>query len=154
VYDDEADADGDDQEDGAPDVFLAVTVDGQTLKASAAPPVTLAPRRAGAHARARQRQRPPSPAARTGLQMVRTILLALAAAILVSTISRCGRADVFARQLRAGLNQVQATQHLFNIQPRRCPPTSRTSRSDRGRAQRPPQDETFSEDPGAVSRTG
>ncbi|MCZ2095201.1 MAG: N-acetylmuramoyl-L-alanine amidase [Anaerolineae bacterium] len=156
VYDDEADADGDDQEDGAPDVFLAVTVDGQTLKASAAPPVTLAPRRAGSHARARQRQRPPSPAARTGLQMVRTILLALAAAILVSTIfSLWTRPTFLPDNFRAGLNQVQATQHLFNIQPSPLPTDIPDIKIGivAGHSG-PPQDETFSEDPGAVCPDG
>lgn len=156
VYYGEAGADGDDQEESAPDVFLAVTVDGQTLKASPAPPVTLAPRRAGSQARARQRQRPPSPAARTGLQMVRTFLLALAAAILVSTIfSLWTRPTFLPDNFRAGLNQVQATQHLFNIQPSPLPTDIPDIKIGivAGHSG-PPQDETFSEDPGAVCADG
>src|SRR5690606_32774464 len=61
-----------DEDDPDPaDVFMAVTVDGQTLKATPAPPVTLGPRRTS---RGRQRRRTTSTARQTGLQMVRTIV--------------------------------------------------------------------------------
>jgi len=152
-FDDDFDAD-DRGAGSAPDAFVAVTAEGQTLKAPPAPPMTLAPRRASA--RARQRRRASSSTARTALQMVRTILLALAAAVLVSTIfSLWTRPTFLPDTFRAGLNQVQATQHLVNIQPSPLPtdiPDIRIGIVAGHSGQ--PQDETFSEDPGAVCPDG
>jgi len=146
-YDDE----DDDLNDADPaKAFVAATVDGQTLKA---PSVTLAPRRAR---RERERRRPPSGPARTGLQMVRTILLVLAAAVLVSTIfSLWTRPTFLPDDFRAGLNQVQATQMLVNIQPTPLPTDVREIRIGivAGHSGQP-QDEMFEEDPGAVCPDG
>lgn len=154
---DEGDADEDPVEAADPDLFMAVTVDGQTLKASPAPPITLAPRRSGAQARAaRTRRRKPPAAASTGLQALRTILMVLAAAILVSTIfSLWTRPTFLPDNFRAGLNQVQATQHLINIQPSPLPTDVRKVRIGivAGHSGTP-QDETFNEDPGAVCPDG
>lgn len=149
-------ADDDTAGDADPDLFMAVTVDGQTLKASPAPSITLAPRRAGAQARAARARRRPPPAASAGLQALRTILLVLAAAILVSTIfSLWTRPTFLPDNFRAGLNQVQATQHLINIQPSPLPTDVREVRIGivAGHSGAP-QDETFSEDPGAVCPDG
>lgn len=88
--------------------------------------------------------------------MVRTFLLALAAAILVSTIfSLWTRPTFLPDNFRAGLNQVQATQHLFNIQPSPLPTDIPDIKIGivAGHSG-PPQDETFSEDPGAVCADG
>lgn len=143
-YDDEDSAD-------PADVFMAVTVDGQTLKATPASPVSLAPRRP-----ARDRRKAPTSARRTGLQMARTVLLSLLAAILVSTIfSLWTRPTFLPDTFRAELNQVQATQQLVNIQPTPLPTDVREIRIGivAGHSGKP-QDETFNEDPGAVCGDG
>jgi N-acetylmuramoyl-L-alanine amidase len=143
-----------DEDDPDPaDVFMAVTVDGQTLKATPAPPVTLGPRRTS---RGRQRRRTTSTARQTGLQMVRTIVLSLLAAVLVSTIfSLWTRPTFLPDTFRAELNQVQATQQLVNIQPTPLPTDVREIRIGivAGHSGKP-QDETFDEDPGAVCPDG
>lgn len=153
-YDDPFDDIPDDEDNsGADEVFMAVTVDGQTLKASTAPSVSLAPRRAS---RARERHRTPSDPARTWLQVVRTVVLVLAAAILVSTIfSLWTRPTFLPDNFRAGLNQVQATQQLVNIQPTPLPTDVREIRIGivAGHSGQP-QDATFDEDPGAVCPDG
>jgi len=135
--------------------FSTVTL--EPLPAGHAAPPGLAasrPRRTLA-ARTQSRRRPhkPTPA---WLIALRTILVVTAMAILVSTIfSLWTRPTFFSDEFRAGLNQVQATQRVINIQPSPLPTETREVRIGivAGHTGQP-QDSNFSEDPGAVCDDG
>lgn len=87
---------------------------------------------------------------------LRTLLIVLVAAVLVSTVfSLWTRPDFFTDEFRAGLNQVQATQRVVNIQPSPLPTESRVVRIGivAGHSGLP-EDESFESDPGAVCPDG
>jgi len=90
------------------------------------------------------------------LSTLRAMLVMGLAAVLVSTIfSLWTRPSFFTDEFRAGLNQVQATQHVINIQPAPLPTDIHQVRigiiiGHSG----PPQDASFVEDPGAVCPDG
>lgn len=126
----------------------------------APPPARLqAVRQAAAQARVRRRaerrarEQKPVPA---WLSLVRTLVVIIAAAVLVSTIfSLWTRPTFFSEEFRAGLNQVQATQRVVNIQPTPLPTDIHQVRIGiiAGHSGAP-QDPTFDVDPGAVCPDG
>ncbi len=100
-------------------------------------------------------RRPPHPPT-VWLSALRTLILVVAAALLVSTIfSLWTRPNFFTDEFRAGLNQVQATQRVINIQPTPLPTETRQIRIGviAGHSG-PPQDVNFESDPGAVCADG
>jgi N-acetylmuramoyl-L-alanine amidase len=87
---------------------------------------------------------------------LRTLLIVGAAAVLVSTLfSLWTRPDFFTDEFRAGLNQVQATQRVINIQPSPLPTETRAVRIGviAGHSGKP-RDDSFDLDPGAVCPDG
>lgn len=87
---------------------------------------------------------------------LRTLVIVVIAAVLVSTLfSLWTRPDFFSDEFRAGLNQVQATQRVINIQPSPLPTETRAVRIGvvAGHSGRP-RDESFVSDPGAVCPDG
>lgn len=103
---------------------------------------------------ARRKHQPAAP--RVWLSTLKTIVVVGAAAILISTIfSLWTRPTFFSDEFRAGLNQVQATQRLINIQPSAIPTNVQEVRVGvvAGHSGQP-QDDTFSMDPGAVCDDG
>jgi N-acetylmuramoyl-L-alanine amidase len=87
---------------------------------------------------------------------LRNLAIALAAAVLVSTIfSLWTRPNFFSDEFRAGLNEVQATQRFIQIQPSPLPTDTHEIRIGivAGHSGRP-QDPNFEEDPGAVCDDG
>ena len=138
------------------DEFSAVTVEPQITARSTAPTLSLPLQRRAVVARPQPRRRrvqqPPS----LWLSMLRTILVVAAAAVLVSTIfSLWTRPTFFSEEFRAGLNRVQATQHVINIQPTPLPTETREVRIGvvAGHSG-PPQDPSFAIDPGATCPDG
>lgn len=143
------------------DDFHAVTVELESAAPRRAHPIPAAPaatpplRRPPAHPRAARRRKPPTPAS-AWLITLRTMLVVVAAAILVSTIfSLWTRPTFFSDEFRAGLNQVQATQRVINIQPSPLPTDVREVRIGivAGHSGRP-QDTSFEVDPGATCPDG
>jgi len=122
-------------------------------RAPSAPALSVALRPSGPRrAAGRHAPRPPG----LGIATLRTVLLVLAAAILVSTIfSLWTRPTFFSGEFRAGLNEVQATQRVFSIQPSPLPTDSHQVRIGviAGHSG-PPQDTAFEKDPGAVCDDG
>lgn len=87
---------------------------------------------------------------------LRTLVIVVIAAVLVSTLfSLWTRPDFFSDEFRAGLNEVQATQRVINIQPSPLPTETRTVRIGvvAGHSGRP-RDASFESDPGAVCPDG
>lgn len=87
---------------------------------------------------------------------LRNLAIALAAAVLVSTIfSLWTRPNFFSDEFRAGLNEVQATQRFVQIQPSPLPTDTHEIRIGiiAGHSGRP-QDPNFEKDPGAVCPDG
>lgn len=126
--------------------------------APTAPPARQSPHQARARrprrrAARRAREQKPVPA---WLSLVRTLVVIAAAAVLVSTIfSLWTRPTFFSEEFRAGLNQVQATQRVVNIQPTPLPTDIHQVRIGiiAGHSGSP-QDATFDVDPGAVCPDG
>ncbi|MBN2303632.1 MAG: N-acetylmuramoyl-L-alanine amidase [Anaerolineae bacterium] len=104
----------------------------------------------------RRQQRQQRSTAPVWLHTTRTLVIVGLAAVLVSTIfSLWTRPNFFSEEFRAGLNRVQATQRLINIQPSPLPTDIRTVKIGiiAGHSG-PPQDTNFSSDPGAVCDDG
>jgi N-acetylmuramoyl-L-alanine amidase len=104
---------------------------------------------------ARRRASAPRPP-RVWLSAIRTLVIVGAAAVLVSTIfSLWTRPTFFSDEFRAGLNQVQATQRVINIQPSPLPTDVQEVRIGiiAGHSGAP-QDANFTVDPGAVCDDG
>jgi N-acetylmuramoyl-L-alanine amidase len=138
------------------DDFHAITVEPQIAARSTAPALSIPLQRRTVVARPQPRrrrvQKPPS----VWLSMLRTILAVVAAAVLVSTIfSLWTRPTFFSEEFRAGLNRVQATQHVISIQPTPLPTETREVRIGivAGHSG-PPQDPNFDIDPGATCPDG
>jgi len=138
------------------DEFDAITVEPQIATRSTASALSIPLQRRAVVARPQPRrrrvQKPPS----LWLSMLRTILVVAAAAVLVSTIfSLWTRPTFFSEEFRAGLNRVQATQHVISIQPSPLPTETREVRIGivAGHSG-PPQDPNFSVDPGATCPDG
>jgi N-acetylmuramoyl-L-alanine amidase len=137
------------------DDFDAVTVEPRRVRqASGSAAAAAAPRprvRTAAH------RRPPAPRPpRVWLSTLRTLVIVGAAAVLVSTIfSLWTRPTFFSEEFRAGLNQVQATQRVINIQPTPLPTDIHEVRIGivAGHSGAP-QDANFTVDPGAVCDDG
>lgn len=137
----------------------SVAVDRRAQPASSVP---ASARRAGtrpAGARSERRRgsaRNTARAASVWWSALRTMLITILAAILLSTIfSLWTSPTFFTDEFRAGLNRVQATQHIANIQPTPLPTDTHQVRigiiiGHSG----PPQDPSFTEDPGAVCPDG
>lgn len=87
---------------------------------------------------------------------LRTLVIVVIAGVLVSTLfSLWTRPDFFSDEFRAGLNEVQATQRVINIQPSPLPTETRAIRIGvvAGHSGRP-RDASFESDPGAVCPDG
>jgi N-acetylmuramoyl-L-alanine amidase len=143
-------------EDADDDEFSVVTVEPQIAARSTAPALSIPLQRRTVVARPqphrRRVQKPPS----LWLSMLRTIMVVVAAAVLVSTIfSLWTRPTFFSEEFRAGLNRVQATQHVINIQPTPLPTETREVRIGivAGHSG-PPEDPNFDIDPGATCPDG
>jgi len=141
------------------DDFRAVTVElrpDELPRAQPHPrPAMQVPLRQAAYGPPARRRRPSKPAS-SWLISLRTTLVVGAAAILVSTIfSLWTRPTFFSDEFRAGLNQVQATQRVINIQPSPLPTDVREVRIGviAGHSGRP-QDPNFDLDPGATCPDG
>lgn len=122
---------------------------------SPAPAAAISLQRTPAYSPPMPRRRAPSQP-RSAWVTLRTILIVVMAAALVSTLfSLWTRPDFFSDEFSAGLNQVQATQRVINIQPSPLPTESRTVKIGviAGHSGRP-QDESFESDPGAVCPDG
>jgi len=107
-------------------------------------------------ARRRATARPADQTAGIWWSALRNLVIALAAAVLVSTIfSLWTRPNFFSDEFRAGLNEVQATQRVVQIQPSPLPTDTHEIRIGiiAGHSGRP-QDPTFEADPGAVCPDG
>jgi N-acetylmuramoyl-L-alanine amidase len=134
--------------------FSAVTLEPQPTARAAQPALAPPQRRTSAtRSQPRHRSRKPTPA---WLIALRTILVVTAMAVLVSTIfSLWTRPTFFSDEFRAGLNQVQATQRVISIQPTPLPTETREVRIGIVAGHTgPPQDSSFTEDPGAVCDDG
>ena len=140
------------EEDNA-DEFQAVNLEPHVDRLAPAPALALPhPIRRLSASRGRRPSRPPG----VWLSTLRTLVLVGAAALLVSTIfSLWTRPNFFTDEFRAGLNQVQATQRVINIQPTPLPTETRQIRIGviAGHSG-PPQDINFESDPGAVCPDG
>ncbi len=126
--------------------------DGSAVAATA-PPLSIPLQRRTATRRTRRAPRQP---ASVWWSTLRNLGIVLAAALLVSTIfSLWTRPNFFSDEFRAGLNQVQATQHVIQIQPTPLPTDAHDVRIGiiAGHSGRP-QDEAFDMDPGAVCPDG
>jgi N-acetylmuramoyl-L-alanine amidase len=137
------------------DGFSAVTIEPQTAGRSASPAAAIPMQRPMIRAGSRRRSAAPKPA-RLWWGTLRTLLIVGAAAVLVSTIfSLWTRPTFFSEEFRAGLNQVQATQRVINIQPTPLPTDTREIRIGiiAGHSGKP-QDPSFEVDPGAVCDDG
>lgn len=140
------------------DEFKAVTIEPQPTEPRPAPaPVSIPVQRRTLDTRAPTPRRPrthkPTP---SWLIALRTILVVVATAVLVSTIfSLWTRPTFFSEEFRAGLNRVQATQRVISIQPSPLPTETREIRIGivAGHSG-PPQDPNFQQDPGAVCDDG
>jgi N-acetylmuramoyl-L-alanine amidase len=132
--------------------------------------VTVEPRRVGRSSGAAAAAAVPRPRVRTEtrrhaaalrpprlwLSIIRTLVIVGAAAVLVSTIfSLWTRPTFFSEEFRAGLNQVQATQRVINIQPTPLPTDIHEVHIGiiAGHSGSP-QDSSFTVDPGAVCDDG
>jgi N-acetylmuramoyl-L-alanine amidase len=108
-----------------------------------------------ARPRRRRREKSPKP---PGVWWVtlRSFLIVIVAAMLVSTIfSLWTQPSFFTDEFRAGLNQVQATQRVVNIQPSPLPTETRQIRIGIVAGHTgPPLQEDLPEDPGAVCDDG
>lgn len=145
------------------DDFVVVTVEPDIMGRPTTPPRPLAPPVPPARSVRRPVARPESARSRrqrAGLPVwfvtLRTLVIVLAAAVLISTIfSLWTRPTFFSDEFRAGLDRVQATQHLINIQPSPIPTNVREVRIGiiAGHSG-PPQDASFETDPGAVCDDG
>ncbi len=133
------------QQAAAPeDSFTTVTVEPYVLpRAPSAPPKVARRRRKG-----RERRQP-----RIWWATIKTSVAMVAAALLVATIFSLW--TPLPADFRAGLSQVQATQHVINYQPSPLPTDIREVRIGiiAGHSG-PPQDAEFSVDPGAVCDDG
>ncbi len=140
----------------ADDDFDAVTVEPRRTARATAPAGAAAVQRSVVRT-TRTRRRAPAPRPpRVWLSTIRTLLIAGAAAVLVSTIfSLWTRPTFFSEEFRAGLNQVQATQRVINIQPTPLPTDIQEVHIGivAGHSGAP-QDSNFAVDPGAVCDDG
>jgi N-acetylmuramoyl-L-alanine amidase len=137
------------------DEFSAVTIEPQTAGRPTGLAVSIPLQRPMVRAGARRRRTAPK-SARLWLGTLRTLLIVCAAAVLVSTIfSLWTRPTFFTEEFRAGLNQVQATQRVINIQPTPLPTDIHEVRIGivAGHSGQP-QDSSFESDPGAVCDDG
>ncbi len=137
------------------DDFDVVTVEPRRVERATAPAAAAAIQRPMVRTGARRRSPVPRPP-RVWLSTLRTLLIAGAAAVLVSTIfSLWTRPTFFSEEFRAGLNQVQATQRVINIQPTPLPTDIQEVRIGivAGHSGSP-QDPNFTVDPGAVCDDG
>ncbi|MBN1563237.1 MAG: N-acetylmuramoyl-L-alanine amidase [Anaerolineae bacterium] len=129
---------------------------GRSLSPSASPARTTAHPSTRSQARPRPRRaktrKPPSAFWIT----LRTFFIVLVAAVLVSTIfSLWTQPSFFTDEFRAGLNQVQATQRVVNIQPSPLPTETREIKIGIVAGHTgPPLQEGLPEDPGAVCDDG
>jgi N-acetylmuramoyl-L-alanine amidase len=117
---------------------------------------TLTVRTARRATRRRTTARPADQTASIWWSALRNLAVALAAAVLVSTIfSLWTRPNFFSDEFRAGLNEVQATQRVIQIQPSPLPTDVHQIRIGivAGHSGRP-QDPNFETDPGAVCPDG
>ncbi len=117
---------------------------------------TLTVRAARRATRRRATARPADHTASIWWSALRNLAIALAAAVLVSTIfSLWTRPNFFSDEFRAGLNEVQATQRVIQIQPSPLPTDVHQIRIGivAGHSGRP-QDPNFEVDPGAVCPDG
>lgn len=125
------------------------------IELRAAPALSVpAPRRAASISRSTARRS--APPGQAWWATLRTLIIVLMAAVLISTIfSLWTRPDFFTDEFRAGLNQVQATQRVISIQPSPLPTEMREVRIGiiAGHSG-PPQDTSFEVDPGAVCPDG
>ena len=106
--------------------------------------------------RPRRRARRPRRQAPTWWVTLRTVIVVVLAAVLISTVlSFWTRPDFFTDEFRADLNRVQATQRVLSVQPTPLPTESRTVRIGviAGHSGRP-RDASFEVDPGAVCPDG
>jgi N-acetylmuramoyl-L-alanine amidase len=137
------------------DDFDSLTVQPQTGGHSAASvPLQQRPMIRSTPAARRKTTAPRPPRAWWGT--LRTLLIVGAAGVLVSTIfSLWTRPTFFTEEFRAGLNQVQATQLVINIQPSPLPTDVHEVRIGivAGHSGHP-QDPSFESDPGAVCDDG
>ncbi|MBN1680819.1 MAG: N-acetylmuramoyl-L-alanine amidase [Anaerolineae bacterium] len=153
AYDDDPSYVGD---DSIGDDFIARTVEPSVSQRPIRRPLTApSPRRAArATARPRHYASPRSPSLL--LNTLSPLVIVSAAAVLIATIfSLWMRPSFFTDEFRAGLNRVQATQQLVNIQPSPLPTDVREVRIGivAGHSG-PPQDTNFEIDPGAVCPDG
>lgn len=148
------------------DDFRVLTFDADTLTLPRPAPARLEPAEVRATAapalRVPLQRRRPAPAHRRHATAyswwvaLRTLIVVSAVAVLLSTIfSLWTRPDFFTDEFRAGLNQVQATQRVINLQPSPLPTEIREVRIGivAGHSG-PPQDPSFEVDPGAVCPDG
>jgi N-acetylmuramoyl-L-alanine amidase len=136
------------------DEFSAITIEPRITGRPTSPAVSIPLQRPMVRASSRRRAVPKS--ARLWLRTIRTLLIVCAAAVLVSTIfSLWTRPTFFTEEFRAGLNQVQATQRVINIQPTPLPTDIHEVRIGivAGHSGQP-QDSNFEVDPGAVCPDG
>ena len=136
------------------DEFNAVTLEPSLVGRSSNPAVSIPLQRRTTSARHRKATAPKP--ARVWLNTIRTLLIVVAAATLVSTIfSLWTRPTFFTEEFRAGLNRVQATQFVINIQPTPLPTDTREVKIGivAGHSGSP-QDPNFEVDPGAVCDDG
>ncbi len=135
---------------------LGTAPGGAAAAPSAAPAGTAALPSRTARSSARRPRSTPVPAARVWLHTIRTLLIVGAAATLISTIfSLWTRPTFFTEEFRAGLNRVQATQYVINVQPTPLPTDTHEVHIGivAGHSGQP-QDESFDVDPGAVCDDG
>jgi N-acetylmuramoyl-L-alanine amidase len=137
------------------DDFDAVTVEPRRAARATAPAAAAAVQRPRVRTGTRRRA-PVSHPPRVWLSTIRAMVIVGAAAVLVSTIfSLWTRPTFFSEEFRAGLNQVQATQRVINIQPTPLPTDIHEVRIGivAGHSGSP-QDPNFTVDPGAVCDDG
>ena len=162
AYDDGASShDGAPSYDGDDDDFVLYTVEPEVASRGGSAGVALPLQRqgragsGGRATRARTRQR--SASNYIWLHTLRTLIVVLAAALLVSTIfSLWTRPTFFTEEFRVGLNRVQATYRLqSNVTPTRLPTEVHEVRVGiiAGHSGSP-KDTTFETDPGAVCPDG
>lgn len=137
------------------DDFTAYTVEPRITRRASTPAPAI-PLRHPSYRRERARRRAQPKTGAVWFSTLRSVIVVILAAVLVSTIfSLWTRPTFFSEEFRAGLNRVQATQHLFSIQPSPLPTDVREVRIGiiAGHSG-PPQDTSFEVDPGAVCDDG
>jgi N-acetylmuramoyl-L-alanine amidase len=139
-----------------PTARLEDTLSAAPAPSAAAPTGSAAAARRTARSNARPQRATPASVARVWLHTIRTLLIVGAAAMLISTIfSLWTRPTFFTEEFRAGLNRVQATQYVINVQPTPLPTDIHEVHIGivAGHSGQP-QDASFEQDPGAVCDDG